>query len=582
MFEFLQPASSKSLGEIFPVPSQQTLSKAATEETGAVASNQPVPPQRTKKKDIVEEPSQPVITGDIEPISPCSIPTVVPPCRSKKNSNLAEESMKKNSQIESVSVVSNVSEADISESVIRAKQADSVDHKDIRPTLSERSPAKTEEDSVAKIIALSAVDLPAPVPRGKKRLSGSFGYDNPDAAVETKTKMSTDETAGSTSKKQPQLVSVSPLQLIPQPRKRKEEKRKDSVPSKDILSQAGSQSTDELLANKVHLTEDFKATCTELEKQKEKKNQLTSLKADLSNSERVTETTMDAQIDEELKDKLQPKQTDNEIKAAQEASSQVKRTDLLAPKPRMRKQTSGSFNANIPSISASPPSQSGAADREILQENYDLNLPVPLPRVKKRLSGSFTEEVAVCDKEQKDTSLILDGGEKEIDHPVPVPRSKKNLSACLKDDSPPGDSQVSSLVDPAESITPDSSESLLVCSQPFSKDSSPVFVQKHKESFDSHLDTKKKVIVHPDISSSSHEDSTQVFEEAVKHTTEEAAKAVNTIIVAQNSGDIKDKEERSNQKNQDIEINKKEEGEEKVPLDSVTLDESAVALDLIR
>uniref|UniRef100_A0A8B9K3M8 EH domain binding protein 1 like 1 n=1 Tax=Astyanax mexicanus TaxID=7994 RepID=A0A8B9K3M8_ASTMX len=669
-YEFLQPASGKSLRETFSLPSLRKLEEAGDDE------NQPVPPLRVRKKDSLQETPQTVAADDQEPVTP-TIPTVVPPCRSKKHTVPIEKSgIEGNLQIEEVSVVRNVSQSieDANpKSTNEAEQVDKGEHKDVVLKPSEESPVSKEEDSVAKNYPPVPVDLPVPVPRAKKRLSGSF-FDNPDVSLESekaKTQVATDGILGSTSKELPELVFVSP-----------QEKDHSLLSSQDEV---------------------FPAALTRVPPKRRKSNR--------GDSERLTRATTDTQTSEEQTDKQQPITTSSEIKPTEENSSQANMTDLLVPVPRLKKRISGSLNADIPTSPTCPSylTADTNTDKEVLQENQsDLNLPVPIPRSKKRLSGTFMEEICRSEKEQnetpllpneeenvgdkvekieglpvpiprskkrlsgsfmeqtlvfeqgqkeetelslnkeenvvdkgekveglpvpiprskkrlsgsfmeeisaseqeqkeeislllnegehqvdlpalvprskkhpsgifmegikiseqehkEETSLLLNEGEKEVGLPVPVPRSKKRLSASFSDDSNPGDKQTSSLVYATES------KALLEVSS----DSIHGHEQKQKESSDNLKDeeneNKKVDTICPEPPSDTHEDSRQLVEDAF----ETAISSDSSIMTLLNTGGVKDKEE-------DIELNKKEKGEDKVPLGSVSLDEAAVALDLSR
>uniref|UniRef100_A0A3B1JX23 EH domain-binding protein 1-like protein 1 n=1 Tax=Astyanax mexicanus TaxID=7994 RepID=A0A3B1JX23_ASTMX len=669
-YEFLQPASGKSLRETFSLPSLRKLEEAGDDE------NQPVPPLHVRKKDSLQETPQTVAADDQEPVTP-TIPTVVPPCRSKKHTVPIEKSgIEGNLQIEEVSVVRNVSQSieDANpKSTNEAEQVDKGEHKDVVLKPSEESPVSKEEDSVAKNNPPVPVDLPVPVPRAKKRLSGSF-FDNPDVSLESekaKTQVATDGILGSPSKELPELVFVSP-----------QEKDHSLLSSQDEV---------------------FPAALTRVPPKRRKSNR--------GDSERLTRATTDTQTSEEQTDKQQPITTSSEIKPTEENSSQANMTDLLVPVPRLKKRISGSLNADIPTSPTCPSylTADTNTDKEVLQENQsDLNLPVPIPRSKKRLSGTFMEEICRSEKEQnetpllpnkeenvgdkvekieglpvpiprskkrlsgsfmeqtlvfeqgqkeetelslnkeenvvdkgekveglpvpiprskkrlsgsfmeeisaseqekkeeislllnegehqvdlpalvprskkhpsgifmegikiseqehkEETSLLLNEGEKEVGLPVPVPRSKKRLSASFSDDSNPGDKQTSSLVYATES------KALLEVSS----DSIHGHEQKQKESSDNLKDeeneNKKVDTICPEPPSDTHEDSRQLVEDAF----ETAISSDSSIMTLLNTGGVKDKEE-------DIELNKKEKGEDKVPLGSVSLDEAAVALDLSR
>ncbi|XP_016305614.1 uncharacterized protein LOC107660727 isoform X2 [Sinocyclocheilus anshuiensis] len=117
-------------------------------------------------------------------------------------------------------------------------------------------------------------------------------------------------------------------------------------------------------------------------------------------------------------------------------------SSLLVPVPRVKKRLSGSFPDYLPVPSSTPSSQADSYNIVHNREDHpDSNLPLPVPRVKKRLSGSFPDDLPA-----PSPSLPSQAGSDSIapqteDHPdsslpVPLPRVKKRLSGSFPDDLP--------------------------------------------------------------------------------------------------------------------------------------------------
>ncbi len=126
-----------------------------------------------------------------------------------------------------------------------------------------------------------------------------------------------------------------------------------------------------------------------------------------------------------------------------------KYSNLPVPVPRVKKRLSGSFSDDFPAPSSTPSSQADS-DNIVLQtrDPQDSSLPVPVPCVKKRLSGSFPAHSSSLPL-QADLDSIVPQKEdhQDLSLPVPVPRVKKRLSGSFPDDFPAPLSTTSSQAD---------------------------------------------------------------------------------------------------------------------------------------
>lgn len=268
----------------------------------------------------------------------------------------------------------------------------------------------------------------------------------------------------------------------------------------------------------------------------QKKNHVTS--PDMSGPERDIKSTPDMQKDYK-------KEPGGEKKAERELEQiaseiKVKPTELLLPMPRMRKRFSASFNDDSPTVSSSLP-------------------------------------------------LVPDQGQKDAHHLVPAPRSKKRLSATFPDENPAEANQDVSFVDKTESKS-----FLLSGNEPslgFSEKTVSVSDLENNKSANSILVTVTKGTACPELSSTNQEGSRQLVEETVRKKVSEPAKALTMnetapSSVPQNVGKIQRQEEKSSEKNQDVETTVKDDGqgkgEDEVQLATVSLDETAATLDVKR
>ncbi|XP_047671578.1 uncharacterized protein ehbp1l1a isoform X3 [Tachysurus fulvidraco] len=199
---------------------------------------------------------------------------------------------------------------------------------------------------------------------------------------------------------------------------------------------------------------------------------------------------------------------------------------------------------------------------------------LPVPRMRKRLSASFNDDTPPV---TSSTPFVLDQGQKEAPPPVPAPRSKKRLSATFPDENPS-----EGLVEQSESTPP-------VPSLHFSEKTVKALELESNKSLCSLSISVEKCTVCPEISYTNHEGSRQLGEDTVREKVCESAKTMcetDTSKVPDTVGKIQRQENRSSETNQDVETTVKDDGqgkgEDKVQLATVSLDETAAALDLKR
>ncbi|MCJ8731697.1 hypothetical protein PDJAM_G00202480 [Pangasius djambal] len=286
------------------------------------------------------------------------------------------------------------------------------------------------------------------------------------------------------------------------------------------------------MSSKAKVSGITEASGAENKSETQKRNQVSSADTPDSESDRRSTTG------KKKKDERELEQIASEIKV--KSVDQVKPTEPLLPMPRLRKRFSASFNDDIPTVSSSPP-------------------------------------------------FVSDQGQKEACPPVPAPRSKKHPSATFPDENPSEADQVVSFMDQTESKSPSPSGNK--SSLDFSEKTVKVLELENNKSVNSILVTVENVTACSELSSINHEGSRQLVEETVREKVSESNKALTmsetaTSNVPQNVGKIQRQEERSSEKNQDVETTVKDikqgKGEDKVHLATLSLDETAATLDLKR
>uniref|UniRef100_A0A671M520 Uncharacterized LOC107679270 n=1 Tax=Sinocyclocheilus anshuiensis TaxID=1608454 RepID=A0A671M520_9TELE len=252
--------------------------------------------------------------------------------------------------------------------------------------------------------------LPVPMPRSKKRLSGSFPDDLPAPSSTPPSQADSDNIFLQTEDHQDSSLPVP----VPRVRKRLSGSFTDDLPtpSATLPSQADSD-------NIFLQTEDHQDSSIPVPVPRTKKRLSGSFADDLP----TPSSTLPSQA---VSDNIFKKTDDHQD------------SSLPVPMPRSKKRLSGSFPDDLPAPSSSPSSQ---ADSDIFlqtEDHQDSSLPVPVPRMKKHLSGSFPDDLPT-----PSSTLPSQAGSDNIfnkteDHqnssiPVPVPRVEKRLSGSFPD-----------------------------------------------------------------------------------------------------------------------------------------------------
>ncbi|KAK2913464.1 hypothetical protein Q8A67_001863 [Cirrhinus molitorella] len=280
--------------------------------------------------------------------------------------------------------------------------------------------------------------LPVPVPRSKKRLSGSFTDEPPAPSSTPSSQVGSDDIASQTEDHQDSSLPVP----VPRVKKRLSGSFPDDLPAP--LSSLPSQADSENFALQ---TEDHQDSSLPVPVPRVKKRLSGSFPGDLptpsstfstqSDSDNIVLQTEDHHDLPALSSTL-PSQADSYNIVLQTEENQD--SSLQVPVPRVKKRLSGSFTDDLPIPSSTLPPQAGS-DNVVSQteDHQDSSLPVPVPRAKKRLSGSFTDDLL-----DASSTLPSHAGSDNIIHktddhqdsnlPVPVPRSKKRLSGSFPDE----------------------------------------------------------------------------------------------------------------------------------------------------
>ncbi len=264
---------------------------------------------------------------------------------------------------------------------------------------------------------IKCTDLPVPVLRVKKHLSGSFADDLPSPSSTPSSEADPGNTVLQTEDHKDSSLPVP----LPRSKKRLSGSYTDDcpAPSSQIVSD-----------NSFLNTEDHQDSSLPVPVPRGKKR----LSGSFSDDFPAPSSTTSSQADSD--------NIDLQTRDPQDSS-------LPVPVPRVKKRLSGSFPAHSSSLPLQADLDSIVPQKE---DHQDSSLPVPVPRVKKRLSGSFPDDLPApssTTSSQADSDNIVHNRE---DHqysnlPVPVPRGKKRLSGSFSDDFPAPSSTTSSQAD---------------------------------------------------------------------------------------------------------------------------------------
>ncbi|XP_077083915.1 uncharacterized protein ehbp1l1a isoform X3 [Siphateles boraxobius] len=179
------------------------------------------------------------------------------------------------------------------------------------------------------------------------------------------------------------------------------------------------------------------------------KSMLSSVISSVSQSEETRKT----QAGNELNIKEDQVQLDLNVSEMYEVKMRIKCIDVPVRMPRLKKRLSGSFTDDLPFPSSTPPSEADSDNIAFQTEDQqDSNLPVAMPRSKKCLSGSFPDGLpalssTLVSQADPDNIVLQTEDHQDSTLPVPVPRVKKRLSGSFPDDLPAPSSTIVSQAD---------------------------------------------------------------------------------------------------------------------------------------
>ncbi|XP_043100405.1 uncharacterized protein ehbp1l1a isoform X2 [Puntigrus tetrazona] len=366
-----------------------------------------------------------------------SVITSMPQSEDKRQTQ-AGESMKDQVQLDSN--VSNVPEVkmrikctDLPIPVPRSKKRLSGSYTDNQPAPSSNSSSQTDSDG----IFLNTEDhqdssLPVPVPRVKKRLSGSFAEDLPSPSF---THLSKADPCNIALKKTEDHQDSNLPVPVPRSKKRFSGSYTDDLPapSSNLSSQTDS---DGIFLN----TEDHQDSSLPVPVPRVKKRVSGSFADDLL----ACTSTPSAPADH-----------GNIVLQTKDHQD----SSLPVQVPHVKEYLSGTFPDYLSVPSSNPSSQTDSDNIVHNKEDFlNLNLPVPIPRVKKCLSGTFPGDLPApssTPSSQADSDNIVPQMRDPQDSvlPVPVPRVKKRLSGSFTDDLAAPSSTPTSQADSGNIVT---------------------------------------------------------------------------------------------------------------------------------
>ncbi|XP_067301384.1 uncharacterized protein ehbp1l1a isoform X12 [Pseudorasbora parva] len=274
-------------------------------------------------------------------------------------------------------------------------------------------------------------DLPVPVPRVKKRLIGCFPDDLPAPSSTTVSQVDPDNIVPQTEDHQYSDLPVP----VPRVKKRLSGSFPDDLPAPSSTNVFQADQDNIVFQTKDHQYSDLPVPVPRVKKR---------LSGCFPDDLPAPSSTTVSQADP---DNIVPQTEDHPY------------SDLPVPVPRVKKRLSGCFPDDLPAPSSTTVSQADPDNIFPLTEDHPYSdLPVPVPRVKKRLSGCFPDDLpapssTTVSQADPDNIFPLTEDHPCSDLPVPVPRVKKRLSGCFPDDLPAPSSTTVSQADP-DNIVP--------------------------------------------------------------------------------------------------------------------------------
>jgi len=363
----------------------------------------PAPKEKTTPQEITA--SCHSNDGENVPLLPPKVTQVCAPQRRKSKAQTSINDTNEEFEIKSMlsSVISDMSQSEESR---KAQAGNELILKD-QVQLDLNVPGMSEVKMRNKCI-----DLPVPMPRVKKRLSGSFTDDLPFPSSTPPSEEDSDNIAPQTEDHQDSTLPVP----VPRSKKRLSGSFPDDLPdpSSTLVSQADPD-------NIVLQTEDHQDSSLPVPVPRSKKRLSGSFPDDLP----APSPTLVSQAD-----------SDNIVVQTEDQQD----SSLPVKMPRIKKRLSGSFPDDLPAPSSTLVSQADP-DNIVLQteDQQDSSLPVPVPRSKKHLTGSFPDDLpaptsTLVSQADSDNIVLQTEDQQDSTLPVPVPRSKKRLSCSFPDD----------------------------------------------------------------------------------------------------------------------------------------------------
>ncbi|XDV18854.1 hypothetical protein PO909_024459 [Leuciscus waleckii] len=423
------PLSRTKKRESAYFPDDTSVKEAAENElkVSKIEICSPAPKEKPTPQEIIA--SCHSNNGENVPLLPPKVTQLCAPQRRKSKAQTSINDANEEFEIKSMlsSVISNMSQSEETRETQAGNELNIKDQVQLDLNVPEMSEVK---------MRIKCIDLPVPMPRVKKRLSGSFTDDIPFPSSTPHSEADSDNIALQTEDQQDSSLPVP----VPRSKKRLSGSFTDDLPapSSTLVFQADSD-------NIALQTKDHQDSTLPVPVPRSKKRLSGSFTDDLP----APSSTLVSQAD-----------SDNIVLQTEDHQDST----MPVPVLRSKKRLSGSFPDDLPAPSSTLVSQ---ADSDNIV-HQDSTLPVPVPRSKKRLSGSFPDDLpapssTLVSQADSDNIVLQTEDHQDSALPVPVPRSKKRLSGSFPDDLPAPSSTLASQADPNNIVlqTEDHQDSIL-------------------------------------------------------------------------------------------------------------------------
>ncbi|XDV18856.1 hypothetical protein PO909_024459 [Leuciscus waleckii] len=470
------PLSRTKKRESAYFPDDTSVKEAAENElkVSKIEICSPAPKEKPTPQEIIA--SCHSNNGENVPLLPPKVTQLCAPQRRKSKAQTSINDANEEFEIKSMlsSVISNMSQSEETRETQAGNELNIKDQVQLDLNVPEMSEVK---------MRIKCIDLPVPMPRVKKRLSGSFTDDIPFPSSTPHSEADSDNIALQTEDQQDSSLPVP----VPRSKKRLSGSFTDDLPapSSTLVFQADSDNI--ALQTKDHqdstlpvpvprskkrlsgsFTDDLPAPSSTLVSQADSDNIVLQTEDHQDSTMPVPVLRSKKRLSGSFPDDL-PAPSSTLVSQADSDNIVHQDSTLPVPVPRSKKRLSGSFPDDLPAPSSTLVSQADS-DNIVLQteDHQDSALPVPVPRSKKRLSGSFPDDLpapssTLVSQEDSDNIVLQTEDHQDSTMPVPVPRIKKRLSGSFPDDLPAPSSTLASQADPNNIVlqTEDHQDSIL-------------------------------------------------------------------------------------------------------------------------